>query len=80
MAGQHHLTDYVASGTANPLFPAGGFRAGTTGMDLIVRCSCGWFARGTEDEIVAAATEHGKQVHSMTASREQILAMAEPAI
>ena len=48
-------------------------------MEFIVRCACGWHARGTEDEVVAAAADHGEQVHNMTASREQILAMAEPA-
>ena len=48
-------------------------------MEFIVRCACGWFARGTEDEVVAAAAEHGKHVHNMTATRDQILAMAEPA-
>jgi predicted small metal-binding protein len=48
-------------------------------LELIVRCACGWHTRGSEDEVVAAAAEHGKQVHNMTASRDQILAMAEPA-
>lgn len=48
-------------------------------MELIVRCACGWLARGTEDEVVAAAAEHGQQVHNMAATRDQILAMAEPA-
>ena len=48
-------------------------------MELIVRCECGWHVRGTEDEVVSAATEHGQLVHNMTASRDQILAMAEPA-
>ena len=47
-------------------------------MELIVRCDCGWQARGTEDEVVSAAVEHGRLVHNMTASRDQILAMAEP--
>jgi len=48
-------------------------------MQLEVRCDCGWQARGSEDEVVEAATEHGRRAHNMTASREQILAMATPA-
>jgi predicted small metal-binding protein len=48
-------------------------------MQFIVRCDCGWQARGSEDTVVEAATEHGRQAHNMTASREQILAMAVPA-
>jgi len=45
---------------------------------LIVRCDCGWEARGSENEVVEAATEHGRVAHNMAASREQILAMARP--
>jgi predicted small metal-binding protein len=48
-------------------------------MELIVRCACGWQTRGTEDQVIASAAEHGKLLHNMTATREQILAMAEPA-
>jgi hypothetical protein len=43
---------------------------------LTVRCACGWEVRGSEDEVVAATSEHGERLHNMTASREQILAMA----
>jgi predicted small metal-binding protein len=45
---------------------------------MVVRCVCGWEASGTEDEIVAAATEHGERVHNMRPSREEILAMVVP--
>jgi predicted small metal-binding protein len=48
-------------------------------MDLIVRCDCGWQTQGTEDDVISAAVEHGELVHNMTASRDQIIAMAEPA-
>lgn len=47
-------------------------------MELIVRCACGWETRGSEDEVILSATEHGRLVHNMTASRDQVLAMAEP--
>jgi len=43
---------------------------------LTVRCACGWEVRGSEDEVVAATSEHGERLHNMTATREQILAMA----
>ena len=46
---------------------------------LTVRCTCGWQTSGTEAEVVEATREHGERVHNMTASRDQILAMAVPA-
>jgi predicted small metal-binding protein len=33
----------------------------------------------TDDELVARAQQHAKQVHQMDLSREQALAMAKPA-
>jgi len=44
-----------------------------------IRCACGWETTGTEDEVVAAASEHGERVHNMHATRDEILAMALPA-
>jgi predicted small metal-binding protein len=43
---------------------------------LTLRCACGWEVRGSEDEVVDATSEHGERLHNMTATREQILAMA----
>jgi predicted small metal-binding protein len=43
---------------------------------LIVRCVCGWEVRGTEEEVVPATQDHGRRVHNMEASREEVLAMA----
>jgi predicted small metal-binding protein len=43
---------------------------------VTVRCACGWATTGSEDEVVAATIEHGQTVHNMTATREQVLAMA----
>jgi predicted small metal-binding protein len=40
-----------------------------------LRCACGWETAGTEEEVVAAATEHGAKVHNMRATREEVLAM-----
>ncbi len=45
---------------------------------LKVSCVCGWEASGTEEEVVAATQEHGRKVHNMETSREQVLEMAQP--
>jgi predicted small metal-binding protein len=44
--------------------------------EITVRCVCGWESTGGTDEVVAATTEHGRRVHNMVATREQVLAMA----
>jgi predicted small metal-binding protein len=46
---------------------------------LTVRCACGWEVSGTEDEVVEATVEHGRRLHNMVATREDVLAMAVPA-
>jgi predicted small metal-binding protein len=46
-----------------------------TDQPIRLRCACGWEVSGTEDEIIAAATEHGAAVHNMTPTREEVLAM-----
>ncbi len=46
---------------------------------LRVRCACGWEVVGTEDEVVPATQEHGRRTHNMSATREEVLAMAERA-
>ncbi len=43
---------------------------------VTVRCACGWESRGPEDEVVVATRAHGERFHNMSATREQILAMA----
>jgi predicted small metal-binding protein len=43
---------------------------------LRVRCACGWEVVGREDEVVDATQEHGRRLHNMAATREQVLAMA----
>lgn len=45
---------------------------------LRVRCACGWEAVGNEDKVVAATQDHGRRIHNMAATREQVLAMAVP--
>jgi predicted small metal-binding protein len=41
-------------------------------------CDCGWSARGTDDELVAAAQEHGRAAHDLVPTRDQVLAAATP--
>ena len=47
-------------------------------MEKEIVCDCGWSARGTEEELIAAAQQHGREVHDMMPTREQVLAIAKP--
>jgi predicted small metal-binding protein len=38
------------------------------------RCACGWEVSGSLDEVVAATIDHGKRLHNMEATREQVVA------
>jgi predicted small metal-binding protein len=45
-----------------------------------VSCDCGKTIRATtDDELVATVQQHARDVHDMALTREQVLAMAEPA-
>jgi len=46
-------------------------------MTLLVKCDCGFEVRGTADEVVGAMQDHAKNVHNMSATREQVLARAK---
>jgi predicted small metal-binding protein len=41
----------------------------------MLRCACGWEARGSIDELVVAAGEHGARIHNMEPTRDQVIAM-----
>ncbi len=56
---------------------AGSKRSG--GVVLVVRCDCGFEARGTEEKLVPIVQRHGIEAHNMKVTREQALAMAHPA-
>ena len=45
------------------------------------RCACGWEITGSEDEVVDATIDHGRRIHNMAATRDEVLAVlhAEPA-
>ena len=51
-------------------------RTDVSESDMLVRCACGWEVRGTEEEVVAETQEHGRRLHNMSATREQVLDMA----
>jgi predicted small metal-binding protein len=38
---------------------------------------CGWESTGSEDEVVTATLDHGRTVHNMEGSRDDVLARAE---
>ena len=42
-----------------------------------MRCDCGFEAHGSADDVVSAMQDHAKNVHNMTATREQVLARAK---
>ena len=51
-------------------------RSTTASRAIRVRCACGWEVTSPEEDVVAATMEHGRRVHNMEATREQVLAMA----
>jgi predicted small metal-binding protein len=48
-------------------------------IELIVRCECGFEARGEEPELIPVVQKHGREAHNMQVTPEQVLAMARPA-
>ena len=49
-------------------------------MAKVVACPCGEKITGqTDDELVELVQAHGKEVHGQEVSREDALAMAQPA-
>ena len=39
------------------------------------RCACGWEISGSEDLVVDATIDHGRRLHNMEATRDQVLAV-----
>jgi predicted small metal-binding protein len=49
-------------------------------MAKVINCPCGFVVQADDDEqLVAKAQKHAKEVHQMTLTREQALEMARPA-
>jgi predicted small metal-binding protein len=47
---------------------------------ITVRCACGWETSGSEDDVIEATVEHGRRLHNMIATREEVLSRAVPAV
>ena len=43
---------------------------------ITVRCACGWETTGVEDDVIVATIEHGRRLHNMTPTHDEVLAMA----
>ena len=39
------------------------------------RCVCGWEITGSLDEVVDATIDHGRRIHNMEATREEVVAV-----
>jgi predicted small metal-binding protein len=49
-------------------------------MKKVITCPCGFIVNGaTDEELIARAQKHAKDVHQMELSPEQALSMARPA-
>lgn len=48
-------------------------------MAKVINCPCGTTIKAaTDDELVALAQKHAREVHNQEAKREDVLAMARP--
>ena len=47
--------------------------------ELVVRCDCGFEARGDAEKLIPLVRKHGREAHNMEVTRDQVLAMARPA-
>lgn len=54
-------------------------REAETKTTLVVRCECGYEARGDADRVVELIGRHATEMHNMRATREEILSRAERA-
>lgn len=43
---------------------------------ITVRCACGWETTAPEDVAVESTAEHGRTMHNMVPTRDEVLAMA----
>jgi predicted small metal-binding protein len=49
-------------------------------MQKVINCPCGFVVKAeTDEQLVAKAQQHAKDVHQMELTRDQALAMARPA-
>jgi predicted small metal-binding protein len=38
------------------------------------RCACGWEVTGSLDDVVDGTIDHGRRIHNMEATRDQVVA------
>jgi len=53
--------------------------AGGKAREFVVRCECGFEARGTLAKLFPVVRKHGLEAHNMKVTREGVAAMAKPA-
>jgi predicted small metal-binding protein len=41
-------------------------------------CECGWTATGTEEELIPLVQQHGREVHGLDVTPEQVVALLKP--
>jgi predicted small metal-binding protein len=46
----------------------------TDAAEYTNRCACGWEVTGPLDDVVDATIDHGRRIHNMEATREQVIA------
>jgi predicted small metal-binding protein len=49
------------------------------GLQWQVTCVCGWRVRGAKEEVIKAVQEHGRSVHGLETSEDEVMALAVPA-
>jgi hypothetical protein len=47
--------------------------SGTT--EYTNRCACGWEVTGPLDDVVDATIDHGRRIHNMEATRDEVLSV-----
>jgi hypothetical protein len=47
----------------------------TDATEYTNRCACGWEVTGPLDDVVDATIDHGRRIHNMEATREQVVAL-----
>ena len=57
----------------------GSLQAGT-GETVTNRCVCGWEVTGPVDEVIEASIEHGRRIHNMEATRDEVLAVLQASV
>ena len=49
---------------------------GATGASQYTNpCACGWEVTGPMDDVVDATIDHGRRIHNMEATREEVVAV-----